>query len=113
MEDRVRPARRHAAAIMVLAIVAGAPWVGWWPLVFVVAILGLFRFADGLVPHMARPEFLMFAAWCLSAVTIACAAALATGDAGAVALSWLAIPVITLSTRFSMRGVVVGVLVSI
>ena len=113
MEDRVRPARRHAAAIMVVAIVAGAPWVGWWPLVFVVAILGLFRLADRLVPHMARPEFMMFAAWCLSAVTIACAAALATGDAGAVALSWLAIPVITLSTRFSMRGVVVGVLVSI
>ena len=112
MEDRVRPARRRAAGIMVLAILAGGPWLGWWPLVFVVTILGCFSFADRLMPRMSRPEFLMFAAWCVSAVTIALAAAL-SGPAGAVALSWLAIPVITLSTRFSMRGIVVGVLISI
>ncbi len=112
MEERVRPWRRRSAGIMALAILAASPWLGWWPLVFVVCILGCFSLADRIMPRLARPEFLMFAAVCVSSGTIAAAVVL-SGPAGAVALSWLAIPVVTLSSRFSMRGVVVGVLISI
>ena len=53
----------------------------------------------------------MFAAWIGSEITIAGAVAL-EGHRGITALSWLAIPVITLSSRFPMRGVVVGVAIA-
>jgi diguanylate cyclase (GGDEF)-like protein len=112
MEERVRPVRRRAAVIMALAILAAGPWLGWWPLVFVVCILGCFSAADRLMPRLARPEFLMFGAWVCSGLTIALAVAL-SGNLGTPALSLMAIPVITLSSRFSMRGVVVGVVISI
>ena len=49
----------------------------------------------------------MLAAWIGSEIMIAGAVAL-EGGPRVSALSWLAIPVITLSTRFSMRGVVAG-----
>ena len=112
METRLRPVRERAGVIMVVAILAAGPWLGWWPLVFVVSILSCFRFADARMPQLARPEFLMFAAWVGSPMTIALAVAL-SGPRGAPAMAWLAIPVMTLSTRFSMRGVIVGVTISI
>jgi diguanylate cyclase (GGDEF)-like protein len=52
----------------------------------------------------------MFAAWALSELTIACAVAAAGGTAGTATMAWLAIPVVTLSARFSVRGVIAGVL---
>ncbi len=112
MEKRVRPVRRRAAGIMILAILVLGPWLGWWPLLFVASIMSCFAVADLLMPRLARPEYLMFAAWLASGLTIAAAVAL-SGGPGISALSWLAIPVITLSSRFSMRGVVVGVCISI
>lgn len=112
MEERVRPVRQRAAGIMVLAILAMSPWLGIWPLLFVVCIMVCFAAADLLMPHLSRPEYMMFAAWLGSAVTIAAAVAL-SGREGLPALSWLAIPMLTLSSRFSMRGIVVGVLGSV
>jgi diguanylate cyclase (GGDEF)-like protein len=112
MEARVRPVRQRAAVIMSLAILAAGPWLGWWPLVFVVSILSCFAFADRLMERLTRPELLMFAAWVCSGLTIAVAVAL-SGPLGAPALAWMAIPVMTLSTRFSLRGVLVGVVLSI
>ena len=112
MEERLRPVRQRAALIMTFAILAAGPWLGWWPLVFVVSIMAVFAAADRLMPRLARPEYVMFGAWVGSVVTIAGAVAL-SGRAGVSALSWLAIPVITLSTRFSIRGVVAGVIITI
>ena len=112
MEERVRPVRQRAAVIMTLAILAAGPWLGWWPLAFVVCILGCFAAADRLMPQLARPEFIMFGAWVGSVITIAGAVAL-SGAPGVSVLSWLAIPVMTLSTRFSLRGIVVGVIITI
>jgi diguanylate cyclase (GGDEF)-like protein len=112
MEERVRPVRQRAAVIMTFAILAAGPWLGWWPVAFVVSIMLCFAAADRLMPRLARPEFLMFGAWVCSVLTIAVAVAL-SGGPGVSALSWLAIPVVTLSTRFSIRGIVVGVVIAI
>jgi diguanylate cyclase (GGDEF)-like protein len=98
--------------IMALAILAAGPWLGWWPLAFVLAIMGGFAAADLLMPKLARPELLMFGAWVGSVLTIAIAVAL-SGPRGAGALPLLAIPVLTLSSRFSKRGVIVGVSISL
>jgi diguanylate cyclase (GGDEF)-like protein len=108
MEDRVRPARRRTFAILTVAIASVGPWLGWWPLLFLVPSVLCFATADRLMHRVARPELLMLAAWIGSELAIAGAVAL-EGGPRVSALSWLAIPVITLSTRFSMRGVVAGV----
>jgi diguanylate cyclase (GGDEF)-like protein len=112
MEERIRPVRRRAALIMALAILASGPWLGWWPLAFVVSIMGCFAVTDALMPRLARPELLMFGAWIGSALTIAGAVAL-SGARGTSALPLVAIPVLTLSSRFSLRGVIAGVLISL
>jgi diguanylate cyclase (GGDEF)-like protein len=108
MEERVRPVRRRTYAILAIAIAAVGPWLGWWPLLFLIPAGVFFAAADILMPRAERPELVMFAAWIGSELTIAGAVALEGGPRVA-ALSWLAIPVITLSSRFSMRGVVAGV----
>jgi diguanylate cyclase (GGDEF)-like protein len=111
MEERVRPVRRRTFAILAVAIAAVGPWLGWWPLLFLIPAGLFFSAADHLMPRVARPELLMFTAWIGSEVTIAGAVAIEGGPRVA-ALSWLAIPVITLSSRFSMRGVVAGVVIA-
>jgi diguanylate cyclase (GGDEF)-like protein len=112
MDDRVRSVRRKTLAILAVAIGVGAPWLGWWPLLFLIPAALFFAAADALTPRMKRPEYLMFAAWIGSELTIAGAVSL-EGRPGDTALSWLAIPVITLSSRFPMRGVVAGVVIAV
>jgi diguanylate cyclase (GGDEF)-like protein len=111
MEERVRPVRHRTFAILALSIAAVGPWLGWWPLLSLIPAGLFFSAADHLMPRTARPELLMFAAWIGSELTIAGAVALEGGPRVA-ALSWLAIPVITLSSRFSMSGVVAGVVIA-
>jgi diguanylate cyclase (GGDEF)-like protein len=112
MEERVRPVRRRTFLIIAAAIGAGAPWLGWWPLLFILPAAAFFGSADLLMPRLRRPELLMFAAWIGSELMIAGAVAL-EGGAGVGALCWIAIPVITLSSRFSLRGVVAGVAIAV
>jgi diguanylate cyclase (GGDEF)-like protein len=111
MEQRVAPARRRTFAILFLAIAAVAPWLGWWPLLFLLPAAVFFRAADRFTPRVERPELLMFAAWVGAELMIAGAVAL-QGGARISAISWLAIPVITLSSRFSITGVLAGVAVA-
>jgi diguanylate cyclase (GGDEF)-like protein len=111
MEARVRPARRRTFVILALALVASGPSLGWWPLLCLIPGVACFAVADSLMPRVARPEYVMFGAWVASELVIACAVAL-NGGARVPTLSWLAIPVISLSSRFSLRGVFVGVAIS-
>jgi len=111
MEERVRPIRQRALAILAIALVASGPWLGWWPALFLIPAATSFAIADGMMPRVERPELLMFAAWIASSLVIGGAVAL-SGGADQPTLAWLAIPVITLSSRFPMRGVVVGVIIN-
>src|SRR3954453_2011753 len=114
MEERIRPVRRITMGILAVALLAGAPWIGigLWTLLPLAVAAGLFAFADARLERSERPEYVMFAAWALSEVTIAAAVALSGGPQVAT-LSWIAIPVVTLSARFSLRGVLVGVAIAI
>ncbi len=98
-------------AILAFALVSVGPWVGWWPLLFLIPSAAFFALADHFLTRVARPELVMFTAWIGSELTIAGAVVLG-GGARVVALSWIAIPVITLSSRFSTRGVVAGVIIA-
>jgi diguanylate cyclase (GGDEF)-like protein len=111
MEERVRPVRQRALAILAVALVASGPWLGWWPALFLIPAALVFGVADRLMPSVVKPELLMFGAWIVSGLVIGGAVAL-SGGPDQPTLSWLAIPVITLSSRFPMRGVVAGVTVN-
>src|ERR1700693_5179923 len=68
MEDRVRPVRRRTFAILAVAIASVGPYLGWWPLLFLVGASLFFLLAERLMPRAARPELVMFAAWIVSEI---------------------------------------------
>lgn len=112
MEQRLKPVRAMAIGVLGLALIISAPWIGLWTLVPLLFAAGLFAVADRMLPNAKRPEYLMFAAWTGSELTIAVAVAL-TGGPHEATLAWLAIPVVTLSARFSLRGVYLGVTIAV
>jgi diguanylate cyclase (GGDEF)-like protein len=112
MERRLKPVRAVTMGVLAIALLASAPWLGWWTLVPLALAAGLFQLADAKLLDAKRPEYVMFAAWAGSEVTIAIAVALSGGPHEAT-LGWLAIPVVTLSARFSLRGVMAGVAIAV
>jgi diguanylate cyclase (GGDEF)-like protein len=112
MEERIRPVRRLAMGVLALALLVSSPWLGLWTLIPLVGAGGFFLVADSRLAKSERPEYLMFAAWVGSEVMIAIAVAL-SGGPDVATLSWIAIPVVTLSARFSLRGVIAGVGIAI
>src|ERR1700760_846427 len=70
MEERVRPVRQRALAILAVALVAAGPWLGWWPALFLIPAALVFGVADRLMPSMLKPALLMFGAWIVSGLVI-------------------------------------------
>jgi diguanylate cyclase (GGDEF)-like protein len=112
MDLRLQPVRRKAFAVLALALLASGPWVGWWTLAPLVVAGVFFAVADRTTIDMKKPEYVMFAAWAAAEVIIALSVAL-TGAAQVATLSWLAIPIVTLASRFSKRGIVAGVAIAL
>ena len=112
MEERIAPVRKLAMGMLALVLLACGPWLGWWTLLPLVGAAAGFQLADRRLSRSERPEYLMFAAWVSSEVMIALAVALTSGPESAT-LAWLAIPVVTLSARFSTRGVALGVCIAV
>jgi diguanylate cyclase (GGDEF)-like protein len=111
MEPRLRPVRAATLAILAVALLLAGPWVGWWTLIpLVVAGIGFVLVERGM-QRAQRPELWIGGAWLISELQIAGAIAL-TGGPESPAVAWLAIPVVTLSARFTQRGVLVGVTVT-
>lgn len=112
MESRLRPWRAAALGVLAVALVISGPWVGWWTLIPLAITAVLFKLIDSGIENAARPEYRMFAVWLLSEVAIAASVAL-TGGPHSPGIAWLALPVVTLGARFSLRGVAVGVALTI
>lgn len=108
MDRRLQPIRRKTFGLLAVGLLGFSPWVGWWTVAPLLAAVGVFWLAERVIGRSERPEYAIFAAWAASEVIIAGSVAL-TGSLRQVTLSWLAIPIVTLSARFSLRGVVAGV----
>ena len=87
---------------------ADRPSLGWWTLAPLVISAAGFALVDRGLEDASRPEYRLAAAWLLAESAIAGSVAL-TGGPRSPAVAWLAIPVVTLSARFSERGIVAGV----
>jgi diguanylate cyclase (GGDEF)-like protein len=112
MDHRLAPVRRAALVVLGLALLACGPWFGWWPVLPLTVAAGAFALAERWTPRLRKPEYGIFAAWVMTQVAIAAAVALSDGPVG-VAMAWMALPVVTLSARFSLQGVVWGVAITL
>jgi diguanylate cyclase (GGDEF)-like protein len=112
MDRRLRPVRRLAFGVVALGLLACGPWLGWWTVIPVAIAAVLFRISDSKVEHLKHPEYTIFGAWVGSQVVIAIAVAI-SGGPNVPTISWFAIPIVTLASRFSRRGIALGVLITI
>jgi diguanylate cyclase (GGDEF)-like protein len=112
MDRRLQPVRRAAFGVLAVALLASGPWLGWWTIAPLVLAAAIFRIADARLENAKRPEYGIFAAWALSQVIIAVSVAL-TGGPRTTTMAWFAIPIVTLSARFSTRGIGIGVAVTL
>lgn len=108
MERRLAPVRAWGMAVLAVALVLCGPWFGYWTLIPLAVAASLFKLADSRLERSEHPEYEIFTAWAASEVIIAVSVVLAGGPT-IPTMSWFAIPVVTLSARFSQRGVIVGV----
>jgi diguanylate cyclase (GGDEF)-like protein len=107
MEHRIKPLRVRAFGVLAIALLICGPWVGWWTLI-PLAIAGIaFTLTERGLATSAHPEYRLAVAWLSSELAIAASVAL-TGGQRSPALAWLALPVVTLASRFNVRGVVAG-----
>ena len=112
MDRRIGPVRRASFLVLALALIACGPWLGFWTLIPLGVAGVAFRLAETRIPKSSRPEIGLFAAYVASQVIIAVSVAM-TGGPNVPTMSWFAIPLISLSARFSERGIAVGVAITI
>lgn len=112
MDSRIEPMRRTAMLGLGVCLALCGPWLGWWPLIVLFIAAAFFQIAHNRTEGSMKPENVLFAAWYGSVVLIATSVAL-TGGIESPAIGWFAIPVVTLSARFSVRGVVIGVVATL
>src|SRR4029079_17412516 len=93
-----------------------SPWLGYSITIFAVclAIAGAasFAFAEKKVRAAVYPEVWIFSSWLVSLGIIA-TLAIATGGVNGPTLSWFVVPVSTLSARFPLRAVVIGLVIAL
>ena len=108
MDARLRPVRRRSFAVLAAALLVLAPWLGFWTLIPLAVASLLLPLADRYLSRSEQPEYLMFAAWVGAELIIAVSVAL-SGGPNIPTMCWLAIPVVTLASRFSDRGIAAGI----
>src|ERR1700722_738748 len=112
MDRLVAPVRQRSFIVIAAALLICGPWLGWWTII-PLAVAGVaFRLADDALERVTYTEYLLLAARTLSQVMIVTSVAL-TGGPKSPAMSWFAIPIVTLSARFPVRGVIAGVAVTV
>jgi diguanylate cyclase (GGDEF)-like protein len=107
MDRRLRPIRLRAFLVAAIALLAAGSWTGWWPLLPLLIAAAVFRLADSQADRASHREYWMLGAWAAVEAIIAASVAL-TGESAISLLVLLAIPVATLSARFSMHGIWAG-----
>jgi diguanylate cyclase (GGDEF)-like protein len=112
MDRRLRPVRLRTFAVLAGALLASGPWVGWWTIAPLLVAGAVFRVADTRIEGTSRPEYWMFAAWAGAEAIIAVSLVL-TGSSAVLMLAMLSIPIVTLSARFSSRGILIGVAIAL
>jgi diguanylate cyclase (GGDEF)-like protein len=112
MDRRLQPVRVAAFGVLAAVLLIAGPRIGYWTLVPLLIAGALFAIADREIDRVERPEYWILGAWVGSQLVIALSVILA-GEQGFPSFAWFVIPVVTLTTRFSLRGVILGVAITI
>jgi diguanylate cyclase (GGDEF)-like protein len=112
MDRRIAPVRRNALLVMGLALLASAPWTGWWTVLPLALAAILFKVANRRGVASKRPEYPILGAWVASEAILAIAIAI-VGGPKIVPLGLFVIPIVTLPSRFSDRVVKLGAAVAV
>jgi diguanylate cyclase (GGDEF)-like protein len=102
---RVRVARTIGAAVIGLALVLAAPWVGWWTLIGFAIVALDFATLEPRLRRSPRPERIAAGSLLLALGIIGGTVALSGGPESPL-LPWLVIPAMTSATRFRREVVV-------
>jgi diguanylate cyclase (GGDEF)-like protein len=98
--------RLVSSVAIAVALLASVPWLGWKPLLLLVASsINLFT-VDRRIKHSKRPEYVSAASVLMTQIIVGGAIAW-TGGPHSPLLGWIAIPTVTAAIRFR-RKVVVG-----
>jgi diguanylate cyclase (GGDEF)-like protein len=112
VDGRPRTARRIVFVLELLVVIACIPQLGVVPLLTFPLVVLAFVVADRLMARVERPEVVYAAAWSVAQIMIGVTAA-ATGGPDSPLLMWLGIPIATGVGRFTSRGLVAGVALTV
>lgn len=107
IEARLSRYRLIAFGVLGIGLLASGPWTGWWCLIPLAAAAAAFAIADRRLAESDNPERRVAAGWAISPLMIAVSVAL-TGAAESPAVSWFALPAVTLAARYEGRARLIG-----
>jgi diguanylate cyclase (GGDEF)-like protein len=110
--DRVRTIRMVGSGAVGLALLAAAPWIGWWTLVLFALSAVNFANVERRIHSSAHPERVSACAIVITMVLIGGGVAL-SGGPRSVALPWMALPAAMTAARFRPRVVIAGLALTI
>ncbi|HEX4482895.1 MAG TPA: diguanylate cyclase [Solirubrobacteraceae bacterium] len=106
--DRVRSIRTIGSGAIGLALLAAAPWVGWWTLLlFALAVLNFVN-VERRIRTSAHPERISANAIVITMLLIGVGVVL-SGGPRSVALPWMVLPAAMVAARFRPQVVIAGV----
>jgi diguanylate cyclase (GGDEF)-like protein len=111
MHARVAVARRVQGVCVGCVSLAASAFLGWWLLGLVALGVGVLLGLERAYQVTRRPEVVSVASLATLELILAVAAG-GTGGVHSPMLSWLAIPIVMLASRFPWRIVAVGVVVA-
>ncbi|WP_445148881.1 GGDEF domain-containing protein [Baekduia sp. Peel2402] len=112
MSGRVRTLRTLTFVLQLAVLLGCAPWLGWWTPAPVIAVGLVFAVCDRRMPDSTRPEIPFLIAWMSTLIAITAGAILMDGPK-APCVIWYGVAVSSLPGRFTTRGIVAGVAVTL
>jgi len=109
---RVRMIRRVGSTAVGIALLASAPWVGWWTLpIFVLSALN-FANVEHRIYSSAHPERVSATAIVITLLLLTIGAAVYKGSANPF-LPWIVLPAAMIAARFRPQVVIAGVVLTV
>ncbi len=110
--DRVRTIRLVGAGAIGLALLASAPWIGWWTLILLTLCALNFWNVERRLPTSAHPERVSFTAIVLTLGLIG-AGVVISGGPHSPALPWMVLPGAMVAARFRPQVVAFGIVLTV
>ena len=112
MSERIAPVRTATFGILALAYVSCVPWLGALPLVMLALAVVLPRIVEVVLARLPHLGAVVFVGWACGQLLVAGSIIVAHGDRFSI-MPLFALSIVTLSARFSLQGMVYGVMTSL